>query len=210
MFYQLSDGRPAIVHPLTMRCLLQHYGAYHLLPHTLEARVVEVEAEQQSESWRKRYRFLAHIPLTASFQLVELDVAPLLPEAAVAPFRAELQQRERRRQVQKQKVSGRMEGWKDGRMEGWNGKPVRAVMHPFSLPLRRTWKRSREQKRRPQDSVPVPLSPVLRTSRPSWRLWRRRTRCLLCFHKTLRLQVACQTPPCYPSPGLPRWAMRQV
>lgn len=40
---------------------------------------------------------LAHLPLTAEFKLCEVDLSQMLPESALAPFRAELSQRSKRR-----------------------------------------------------------------------------------------------------------------
>ena len=42
---------------------------------------------------RTAVQALSHLPLTAEFKLCEVDLSHLLPEAALAPFKAELQQR---------------------------------------------------------------------------------------------------------------------
>eukprot|EP00850_Spirogloea_muscicola_P020349 SM000213S06814 [mRNA] locus=s213:27851:32144:- [translate_table: standard] len=96
-FYQASDGQSLVLHPLVMRCLLSHYGSYDALPLSLESRLVEAEVLTQTEGLRRKYRFLSHLPLTAAFTLCEVDLGPLLPPAALAPFLDELQQRRDRR-----------------------------------------------------------------------------------------------------------------
>eukprot|EP00850_Spirogloea_muscicola_P010334 SM000060S19666 [mRNA] locus=s60:422722:428188:- [translate_table: standard] len=96
-FYQASDGQSLVLHPLIMRCLLSHYGSYDTLPLSLESRLVEAEVLTQTEGLRRKYRFLSHLPLTAAFTLCEVDLGPLLPPGALAPFLDELQQRRDRR-----------------------------------------------------------------------------------------------------------------
>jgi hypothetical protein len=58
---------------------------------------VEVEELSQSEDSRRRLKFARHLPLSGPFRLVELDLAPLLPPSALAPFADEISARERRR-----------------------------------------------------------------------------------------------------------------
>ena len=48
-FYQLADGQPYFVHPLTSRALLKQFGSWSGLPTTLTARVLEVEDATMSE-----------------------------------------------------------------------------------------------------------------------------------------------------------------
>ena len=52
---------------------------------------------RQCEATRKRLRFLAHLPTTASFKLAEVSLTALLPPESLTPFADELGQRERRR-----------------------------------------------------------------------------------------------------------------
>lgn len=60
----------------------------------------------QDEASRRRLRVLGHLPLTGAFKLCEVDLAPLLPPEALAPFADELAQRERKR-VQRSKQEAR-------------------------------------------------------------------------------------------------------
>ncbi|KAL2636037.1 hypothetical protein R1flu_007516 [Riccia fluitans] len=102
-FYQSADGQSLILHPLNVKCLLHHYGSYEALPDSLEAEVVELETVTQTEATRKRYRYLSHLPLTAVFQLCEVDLSRLMPSKAFVPFAEEIRSREmRRRRVLKQ------------------------------------------------------------------------------------------------------------
>jgi hypothetical protein len=97
-FYQASDGQPLFLSALNQRMLLQHYGSYASCPPTLTAAVLELEEEVvQSDATRRRLRALAHLPISGAFRLCEVDLAPLLPAAALAPFAEELAQRHKRR-----------------------------------------------------------------------------------------------------------------
>jgi hypothetical protein len=97
-FYQSADGQSLILHPLNIKCLLQHYGDYEALPSNLEAQVVELESVTQTDATRKRYRYLSHLPLTATFQLCEVDLSDMLPSEAFSPFAEEIRSRQLRRQ----------------------------------------------------------------------------------------------------------------
>ncbi|GAB4820330.1 hypothetical protein N2152v2_007376 [Parachlorella kessleri] len=96
-FYQASDGQWLFLHPLNSRMLLHHFGAYATCPPAITAKVVEVEGMTMDESTRRRLKVLGHLPLTGAFKLCEVDLAPLLPPEALAPFADELAQRERKR-----------------------------------------------------------------------------------------------------------------
>lgn len=96
-FYQSADGQFLILHPLNMKVLLQHYGDYESLPSSIEADIVELEPVTQTEGTRKRYRYLSHLPLTANFQLCEVDLNGMLPPEAFSPFSEEIRVRQQRR-----------------------------------------------------------------------------------------------------------------
>lgn len=53
--YQCADGQWAFLHPLNLRCLLQHYGSYARCPPTVAGPVLELEDVVQSEATRKRH-----------------------------------------------------------------------------------------------------------------------------------------------------------
>ncbi|KAK8556970.1 hypothetical protein V6N13_064952 [Hibiscus sabdariffa] len=96
-FYQAVDGQHIILHPLNVKCLLQHYGSYDLLPHRVSGRILELETVTQSEAVRRRYRYLSHFSLTTTFQLCEIDLSGILPSDALLPFMDEIKRREKQR-----------------------------------------------------------------------------------------------------------------
>lgn len=108
-FFQCADGQPLIMHPLNMKCLLQHFGSYENLPSRLEVKIIEMEGQTQTEALRKRYRYLSHLPLTTNFWFCEVDLRGILPSSAFIPFNDELRYREtRRRRRQKQEQAERL------------------------------------------------------------------------------------------------------
>ncbi|KAI4350437.1 hypothetical protein L6164_004893 [Bauhinia variegata] len=96
-FYQAVDGQRLILHPLNMKCLLNHYGSYDMLPHRISGKILQLETVTQSEALRRRYRFLSHFPLTTTFQLCEIDLSEQLPSEALAPFMDEIKKRANQR-----------------------------------------------------------------------------------------------------------------
>ncbi|MCO5602239.1 hypothetical protein L7F22_056367 [Adiantum nelumboides] len=107
--YQCADGQPLIMHPLNMKCLLQHYGSYENLPSRLHVKILEMDGQTQTEALRKRYRYLSHLPLTTNFWFCEVDLRGILPWSAFIPFNDELRYREtRRRRRQKQEQVERL------------------------------------------------------------------------------------------------------
>lgn len=107
-FYQAADGQLLVLHPLNMKCLLHHYGSYDSLPPSICGRILELETVTQTEGMRKRYRYLSHFPLTATFKLCEIDLSNILPASAFSPFSDEIEKREaERRHRQKQEARAR-------------------------------------------------------------------------------------------------------
>ncbi|RLN07314.1 RING finger protein 10 [Panicum miliaceum] len=96
-FYQVSDGQHLILHPLNMRCLLNHFGGSDMLPPRITGKFLELETVTQSEAIRKRYRFLSHFSLTTTFQFCEIDLSDIVPPSSLAPFLDEIKKREKQR-----------------------------------------------------------------------------------------------------------------
>lgn len=96
-FYQAVDGQHLILHPLNLKCLLHHYGSYDMLPHRISGKILQLETITQSETMRRRYRFISHFSLTTTFQLCEIDLTGSLPPDALSPFMDEIKNRENQR-----------------------------------------------------------------------------------------------------------------
>ncbi|CAM0945678.1 unnamed protein product [Alopecurus aequalis] len=96
-FYQVFDGQHLILHPLNMKCLLNHFGCSDMLPPSVTGKILELETITQSEATRKRYRFLSHFSLTTTFQFCEIDLSDMLPPISLAPFMDEIKKRAKQR-----------------------------------------------------------------------------------------------------------------
>ncbi|OVA09672.1 zinc finger protein [Macleaya cordata] len=96
-FYQAIDGQHLILHPLNMKCLLHYYGSYDSLPPRIGGKILQLETVTQSDTMRRRYRYLSHFSLTTTFQLCEIDLSETLPPDALSPFLDEIKKRENQR-----------------------------------------------------------------------------------------------------------------
>ena len=92
-FYQSSDGQPVVLHSACLRTLLAHFGAYENLPATIEAPALELEHRVQDADSRRRAAHLRHLPLTTAYVVAELDLAPVVGEAALEKHGEELRRR---------------------------------------------------------------------------------------------------------------------
>lgn len=96
-FHQASDGQALFLHPLCIRMMKEHFGAYSDFPSDLTLRVVEVDWLVMDWDARRRFRQLAHIPIGTQFGLCEVDLEPVLPPTILAAHSKELQARSRAR-----------------------------------------------------------------------------------------------------------------
>eukprot|EP00041_Stephanoeca_diplocostata_P022930 m.554976 g.554976 ORF g.554976 m.554976 type:complete len:385 (+) comp22179_c1_seq2:1824-2978(+) len=68
-FYQSVDAQPVFLHSLNMRCLLHEYGngntddAVDVCPAEVGGEVVEVLRHTMTDELRRRFRYLAHLPV---------------------------------------------------------------------------------------------------------------------------------------------------
>ena len=87
-------GRPARgASAACLRTLLAHFGAYENLPATIEAPALELEHRVQDADSRRRAAHLRHLPLTTAYAAAELDLAPVVGEAALEKHGEELRRR---------------------------------------------------------------------------------------------------------------------
>ncbi|EKX47167.1 hypothetical protein GUITHDRAFT_137758 [Guillardia theta CCMP2712] len=96
-FYQSSEGQKVFLHPVNMRCLLEEYGSYLHLPHSIKANVIEIERFTQNDESRKRYKALEHLPLGAEMRFVEVEIAPLVSKDTLKRMQPKLQERAKSR-----------------------------------------------------------------------------------------------------------------
>lgn len=93
-FYQASDGQHIFLNAINVQMLVREYGSLELCPSEINAKVIELEGVSMNESLRHRLRYLCHLPLTCEFQIVELQMKPLISPVVFDSFVEELNKRD--------------------------------------------------------------------------------------------------------------------
>ena len=73
LFYQSADGQHVYLNPFSTRILCQNYGSLENCPPVIQAEVLQMDWVSMSDAWRKRFKYLQHLPLTCEFRLIEID-----------------------------------------------------------------------------------------------------------------------------------------
>ncbi|CAB9509876.1 RING finger protein 10 [Seminavis robusta] len=119
-FYQSEDGQLCFLSRFNMSCLLADFSPkvpndgvvvddvasmnfwqrrrLLPLPDTIEGEILEIENIHLTPEVRKRMPFLAHLPLYADIQFVELELHSLLSNDTKRKFKADFEKRRKRRQ----------------------------------------------------------------------------------------------------------------
>ena len=93
-FYQAVDGQRIFINALNIRCLISEYLTFEQCPLKLKAKIVASESYFMSEENRKRFKYLAHLPLHSEFKIVELDLRePVLSKQTLDLFKEEFEER---------------------------------------------------------------------------------------------------------------------
>lgn len=74
-YYQAASGENVFVHPIDIKVLLSHFGAYSAFPDTLMVAVQHAEEGTVDEALRKKCKYLAHLPMSTDVMFVEIDWA---------------------------------------------------------------------------------------------------------------------------------------
>lgn len=97
-FYQAVNGANIYMHALNVQMLVKEYGALENCPHTIKAKIVEKETTTMTEDLRQRLRYLRHLPVACSFDVVEIDLRnPIISKITVAEFSDQVESRRRKR-----------------------------------------------------------------------------------------------------------------
>jgi hypothetical protein len=106
-FYQSNDGQRIYISGLNSRCLTAEYGAsLAQAPLVITGRIVAAESHFMTEENRRRFKFLAHLPLHTEFKIAELDLAePYVSRGTLTAFQDEIDERRatRQRKLNKEK-----------------------------------------------------------------------------------------------------------
>jgi hypothetical protein len=77
-FYQSTDGQHLFLHPTNVKWLVLEFGSHSKFPFQLEAKILDMEDMTQTEQTRKRYKYLGHLPISADFKFVLVDLDHVL------------------------------------------------------------------------------------------------------------------------------------
>ncbi|XP_046686192.1 LOW QUALITY PROTEIN: RING finger protein 10-like, partial [Homalodisca vitripennis] len=75
-FYQACDGQQIYLHAVNVQMLEMTYGSLEESPATLTGVIVEKEGRQHDSTLRRRLRYLQHLPVTAQFEVAEIELRP--------------------------------------------------------------------------------------------------------------------------------------
>ena len=89
LFYQAADAQPVFLHSLCYRALLLEHDSAACLPARITGRVAFIDELRMDAAQRRRMRFLSHLPLTAAFSIVALQLDDIVSAATAARFAAE-------------------------------------------------------------------------------------------------------------------------
>ncbi|XP_002736630.2 E3 ubiquitin-protein ligase RNF10-like [Saccoglossus kowalevskii] len=95
-FYQAEDGQHLYLHPVNVRCLMREYGSLANCPDTISATILETTGYSMTEDYRKRFRYICHLPLTCEFTVCELALKPpIVSRKTLDEFLGEFQRRKK-------------------------------------------------------------------------------------------------------------------
>ena len=92
-FFQEESGLQIYLHPLNVRCLKHEYGGVSRSPSTITAPILDIQRFTMSHDFRKRNKFLSHVPLGCEVLIAEVDLSHVLGKETTLFFRSLIQQR---------------------------------------------------------------------------------------------------------------------
>lgn len=108
LFYQCSDGQHIYLNPFSTKTLCHEHESLENCPLEIKAKILQMDWISMSEAWRRRFRYLEHLPLTCEFRLIEIDFegSNLISDETYQVFedqikRRELEREKRRREERK-------------------------------------------------------------------------------------------------------------
>lgn len=83
-----SDGQQIYLHAVNVQMLEMTYGCLRDSPSELTGVIVEKEAGSMTVELRKRLRYLQHLPVTAQFEVAEIELLPpLVTQSTIDAFK---------------------------------------------------------------------------------------------------------------------------
>ncbi|KAH9996075.1 hypothetical protein BJV77DRAFT_1059579 [Russula vinacea] len=113
-FYQAASGLPIFLHPLDIKILSSHFGAYAAFPDCIARRLVDADL-------RRRCKYLSHIPEGADVVFVEADLEGVVGAEGLRAFEGAIKARRARRREKgrrDEKARARAEERERGKLAG--------------------------------------------------------------------------------------------
>jgi E3 ubiquitin-protein ligase RNF10 len=96
-FYQAASGLPIFLHPLDIRILSSHFGAYPAFPDCIAVRVEAASEGSVDADLRRRCKYLSHIPEGANVVFIEADLGSVVGAEGLRAFEGAIKARRARR-----------------------------------------------------------------------------------------------------------------
>ncbi|KAH8987382.1 hypothetical protein EDB86DRAFT_3210754 [Lactarius hatsudake] len=96
-YYQAASGQPIFLHPLDIKVLSAHFGAYAAFPDSIAVRVEAATEGSVDADLRRRCKHLAHIPEGADVVFVEADLEGVVGTEGLRAFEGAIKARRARR-----------------------------------------------------------------------------------------------------------------
>ena len=96
-FYQAASGLPIFLHPLDIKVLSSHFGAYAAFPDSIAVRVEAASEGSVDADLRRRCKYLSHIPEGADVVFVEADLEGVVGAEGLRAFEGAIKARRARR-----------------------------------------------------------------------------------------------------------------
>lgn len=97
-FYQAEDGQNVFINSLNARCLIEEYGSLENAPKKIIGQILDFDSFSMTNELRKRYRYLAHLPISCEFVICELMLRPpILSKQTIHNFMGEFKKRKAQR-----------------------------------------------------------------------------------------------------------------
>lgn len=135
-FYQASNGAHIYLHTLNVQMLVHEYGDLVNCPAVFRAKVVDKESVLMTEELRQRLRYLSHLPVACSFDVVEVMLKhPLVSKLTTANYQEKIDARQHirnKRAREERKIERRVQAEQDrmmGRSRGATNLKVNSLVH---------------------------------------------------------------------------------
>ena len=96
-YYQAASGLPIFLHPLDIKILSSHFGAYAAFPDSIVVRIEAASEGSVDADLRRRCKYLSHIPEGADVVFVEADLEGVVGSEGLRAFEGAIKARRGRR-----------------------------------------------------------------------------------------------------------------